>query len=297
MSIVHLSDDDLVLHYYGEMAAPEEARAAAHLAECHACQQDYGKLQRLLALVGERVDDAAGVVTVDPGERDVALHRGDRGQPLGLALDALGLVAIAPALELLAAGELLHHADPADRHEVVPDRERVGTRDGQVVDAHPKDGIGTASRGDRELTRCAHRGVGSVDLRRVGQGAALCLREREAGGRRRHGGKDKHCRAERGIQPGGKRNHPGAPGRASRHANETRDAERARPRGARPAGSTQMRRTENRMAGGGSGGDSRRASSATCRRGAATSSTRSGMRSVTCGREGDVPESVAAWAP
>jgi len=51
MSIVHLSDDDLVLHYYGEMAAPEEARAAAHLAECHACQQDYGKLQRLLALV------------------------------------------------------------------------------------------------------------------------------------------------------------------------------------------------------------------------------------------------------
>ena len=51
MSIVHLSDDDLVLHYYGEMAAAEDARAAAHLAECHACQQDYGKLQRMLALV------------------------------------------------------------------------------------------------------------------------------------------------------------------------------------------------------------------------------------------------------
>lgn len=51
MTIVHLSDDDLVLHYYGEMAAPEDARAAAHLAGCPACQENYGRLQRVLALV------------------------------------------------------------------------------------------------------------------------------------------------------------------------------------------------------------------------------------------------------
>jgi anti-sigma factor RsiW len=51
MAMVHLSDDDLVMHYYGEMNAAEEDRAARHLAECHACQQNYGRLQRVLAFV------------------------------------------------------------------------------------------------------------------------------------------------------------------------------------------------------------------------------------------------------
>jgi hypothetical protein len=51
MATVHLSDDDLVLHYYGEMTAADEHRAAGHLAECHSCQQNYGRLQRVLAVV------------------------------------------------------------------------------------------------------------------------------------------------------------------------------------------------------------------------------------------------------
>jgi hypothetical protein len=47
----HLNEDDLVLHYYGEMDGAEEAHAAAHIAECAACHASYTKLQRVLSLV------------------------------------------------------------------------------------------------------------------------------------------------------------------------------------------------------------------------------------------------------
>ena len=49
--LTHLSEDDLVLHYYGEMDGPEEAHAAAHLAECRTCHASYTTLQRVLAAV------------------------------------------------------------------------------------------------------------------------------------------------------------------------------------------------------------------------------------------------------
>ena len=48
---MHLNDDDLVLHYYGEMDAAEETRASAHLSECGPCHGSYTKLQRVLAAV------------------------------------------------------------------------------------------------------------------------------------------------------------------------------------------------------------------------------------------------------
>ena len=48
---VHLTDDDLVLHYYGEMPADEETRAASHLSACGSCQQQYTRLQRVMAVV------------------------------------------------------------------------------------------------------------------------------------------------------------------------------------------------------------------------------------------------------
>lgn len=48
---MHLNEDDLVLHYYGELDAAAEARAAAHLASCGGCHQSYTKLQRVLAAV------------------------------------------------------------------------------------------------------------------------------------------------------------------------------------------------------------------------------------------------------
>jgi hypothetical protein len=50
-SDTHLSEDDLVLRYYGEMGAADEARAAAHLLECGSCHASYTKLQRVLAAV------------------------------------------------------------------------------------------------------------------------------------------------------------------------------------------------------------------------------------------------------
>jgi hypothetical protein len=68
--ITHLEDDDLVLHYYGEMAEAEDARAEAHLAQCAACQQNYTKLQRVMAFV-----DSAPAVEPAPGFERIAWAR------------------------------------------------------------------------------------------------------------------------------------------------------------------------------------------------------------------------------
>lgn len=67
---LHLTDDDLVLHYYGEMPAPEEARAESHLAGCAACQTNYTKLQRVMAFV-----DSAPAVEAEPGFERIAWAR------------------------------------------------------------------------------------------------------------------------------------------------------------------------------------------------------------------------------
>ncbi len=47
----HLTEDDLVLHYYGEMDAAAEAAATAHLGTCTACQGTYARLQRVMAAI------------------------------------------------------------------------------------------------------------------------------------------------------------------------------------------------------------------------------------------------------
>jgi hypothetical protein len=49
----HLTEEDLVLHYYGELGAPDEAQATAHLSSCGACHDSYRRLQRVLAVVDE----------------------------------------------------------------------------------------------------------------------------------------------------------------------------------------------------------------------------------------------------
>jgi hypothetical protein len=67
---LHLNDDDLVLHYYGEMSATEEATAGAHLASCAACQANYTKLQRVMAFV-----DSAPAVEAAPGFERLAWSR------------------------------------------------------------------------------------------------------------------------------------------------------------------------------------------------------------------------------
>lgn len=49
----HLTSDDLVLHFYGEMDRAVEDAACRHLAECAECRRDFARLERTLALVGD----------------------------------------------------------------------------------------------------------------------------------------------------------------------------------------------------------------------------------------------------
>jgi hypothetical protein len=48
---MHLHEDDLILHFYGEMDRATEARTEAHLAECAECHAGYARLQRVMAAV------------------------------------------------------------------------------------------------------------------------------------------------------------------------------------------------------------------------------------------------------
>ena len=50
---LHLTEDDLVLHYYGEMTDRDEADATAHLRACTQCHVGYRRLQQVLAAVDE----------------------------------------------------------------------------------------------------------------------------------------------------------------------------------------------------------------------------------------------------
>lgn len=51
MTMTHLTEDDLVLHYYGELDASGEGRVTAHLSECGECHRSYVRLQRVMAAV------------------------------------------------------------------------------------------------------------------------------------------------------------------------------------------------------------------------------------------------------
>ena len=48
---MHLNEDDLILHYYGELEPPAAARTAEHLRGCAACNASFATLQRVLAAV------------------------------------------------------------------------------------------------------------------------------------------------------------------------------------------------------------------------------------------------------
>jgi anti-sigma factor RsiW len=63
----HLSEEELILHYYGETDRADESRVDAHLAECGECQAAKAQLHRVLMLV-----ETAAPVEARPGfERDV----------------------------------------------------------------------------------------------------------------------------------------------------------------------------------------------------------------------------------
>lgn len=105
MTSMHLIDDDLVLHYYGELDGEAEARAAAHLQACAECHASYAKLQRVLAAV-----ETLPEPDLDEGfERrawtrlEPALERGKRGWTGWLTFSPTR-VAWAAALVALVAG-------------------------------------------------------------------------------------------------------------------------------------------------------------------------------------------------
>jgi hypothetical protein len=118
MTMNHLNDDDLVLHYYGEMPAAEESRAESHLRACHECQGNYARLQRVMAYVDSApaLEAPAGFERMAWARLEPALDR--RGgwlswfvfSPARLAF-AAGVVALIGGA--FVAGRMLPSARPA----------------------------------------------------------------------------------------------------------------------------------------------------------------------------------------
>jgi anti-sigma factor RsiW len=99
---LHLNDDDLVLHYYGEMPTGDETRAGAHLAACAQCQENYTKLQRVMAFV-----DSAPAVDAAPGFERIAWARLEPALPAPRRASFAGLVSwfvFSPARLAFTAG-------------------------------------------------------------------------------------------------------------------------------------------------------------------------------------------------
>jgi hypothetical protein len=48
---MHLTDDELILHYYGELPPPADRTVNDHLSACAVCQASFTTLQRVLAAV------------------------------------------------------------------------------------------------------------------------------------------------------------------------------------------------------------------------------------------------------
>src|SRR5690242_20358342 len=116
---MHLNEDDLVLHYYGEMPAADEQRASTHLAACGDCQAHYTKLQRVMAFVDSApaVDAPEGFERLAWARLEPALGSSTRGawkwfvfSPATLALAAGVILLIGVSF---TAGRLTRTAAPA----------------------------------------------------------------------------------------------------------------------------------------------------------------------------------------
>lgn len=67
METMHLTDDELVAHYYGEMSDAAEHRACAHLDGCASCREEVARLKRVMAAI----DSAVMPVPADDFEQTV----------------------------------------------------------------------------------------------------------------------------------------------------------------------------------------------------------------------------------
>ncbi len=102
---MHLTEDDLVLHYYGELDAAASARAGEHLRDCGDCHASFTTLQRVLATV-----ESAPLVDLGEGfERTVwarlqpSLERPQKGWFSWLVLSPARLAWVG-AIVVLVAG-------------------------------------------------------------------------------------------------------------------------------------------------------------------------------------------------
>jgi hypothetical protein len=66
----HLTDDELILHFYGETDRADEARVGSHLAACDECRRADQQLRRVMTLVG-----TASPVEAPPGFERIAWAR------------------------------------------------------------------------------------------------------------------------------------------------------------------------------------------------------------------------------
>jgi hypothetical protein len=105
---LHLTDDDLVLHYYGEMERGDEGRAESHLEACHACRENYGRLQRVMAFVDSApaMDAPEGFERLAWARLEPALAVGRRGW-LRAALLTPAYVALAAAVIVLVGAAFM----------------------------------------------------------------------------------------------------------------------------------------------------------------------------------------------
>lgn len=51
--MIHLSEPDFVLHYYGELSGADERRVTGHLGDCADCRRELTRLQRVLGAIDE----------------------------------------------------------------------------------------------------------------------------------------------------------------------------------------------------------------------------------------------------
>jgi hypothetical protein len=130
---MHLTDDELVLHYYGEMDEAAEGRACAHLDACAACRDTLTRLQRVMAAI-----DSAPLPEPDAffegrtwARLQPALAAGParRRLPLPWAAIAWGAAAALVVIAAFVAGRFFPAAPgaPAQIAATAPDavRERV----------------------------------------------------------------------------------------------------------------------------------------------------------------------------
>jgi hypothetical protein len=101
----HLNEEDLVLHFYGELDAGTATRADTHLADCGDCRASYARLQRVMAAVDTLPDPVLpeGFERVTWARLEPSLQRASGWRswlglsPASLALASVVLILVAGA--------------------------------------------------------------------------------------------------------------------------------------------------------------------------------------------------------